>query len=438
MTRFRSFAAVLATMALLAGCSAGTAPATSAPSRVPSRPPAPVTVPQSTPVAEDVLILRRLASDAYGAYTMMFGRNGEQLFNLPDGAAARGFRTIAAATRSGDKTAVQLLSGEGGELQAQASIGGAWRLPAMGLVKRPAGVSADGRTVVLEQARETTTSPSRTSFAVVKVGNPTKTSTFSLDGDFSFDALSPDGSWLYVIEHRDGGTYRVRRADPVLGKLDDAVIVDKRSPGEVMSGYALTQLAAEDGWVYTVYAGADGLFIHALNTVDGVAFCIDLPRGDHAEATDATLASWALALGRNGHTLYAANGALGSISEISLDDFAVTRTVAVPKQVGAITLAKFEHGEWNDAGSAAVSPDGKVLYVAGPHGVTALETSKLSPIGVLGGDREYRSVTVGLTENVYAVDTAGALSRLGTPASPSHTRLGDDAYASIEGVLSLR
>jgi hypothetical protein len=435
MTRLRLVIVALATLALATGCSTGKA----SPSTAPASPPAHTTAPEpAVSDVDDILILRRLNPDANGIYTMMFGGNGEQLFSLPDGAAARGFLSIATATRDGDNTAVQLLSGEGGEPRAQVTIDGAWRLPTIGLAGRPAGISADASTIVLEQARDSTAAQSKTRFAVAKIDNAMKASTISLDGDFSFDALSPDGAWLYLVEHRAAGTYRVRRADVSTGKLDETLIVDKRDPGEIMSGYAVTQLAGPDGWVYTLYAGEDGPFVHALDTIDGLAFCIDLPAGDAAVTKETTLVSWALALEPEGRTLYAANGSLGTVSQISLDDFAVTRTVSLPKQVGAVTLAKFEHGEWSTAGSAAISPDGDTLYIGGPNGIVALATPELAVSGALGGDRAYRSVVVGGGGQVYAVDSGGVLSRLGTVGRPSETRLGKDLYASIEGLLSLR
>jgi hypothetical protein len=440
MTRLRLGIVALATLALATGCSTGKAgPSNAAPPRPPqTAEPASPTPDDAGTEAEDILILRRLEPDASATYSMLFGRNGEQLFSLPDGAASRGFLSIVRATPDGDRTAVELVSGEGGGAKAEATVDGAWRLPTVGLGRRPAGISADASTIVLEEARASTAARRTTRFATVILGDPIKTRTIELDGDFSFDALSPDGAWLYLIEHRAAGTYRVRRVDVSTGKLDDAPVVDKRDPGDVMFGYAVTQLPGPDGWVYTLYVGQDRPFIHALDTIDGVAFCIDLPAGDAAATTDATLASWALALEPQGRTLFAANGSLGTVSQISLDDFTVTRIGLLPKQVGAVTLAKFEHGDWSNAGSAAISPDGDTLYVATSQGVTAISAADLTALGALGGDRTYRNLVVGASGKVYGVDRAGALYRLGTIDAPSDTRLGNDSYAAIEGLLSVR
>jgi hypothetical protein len=159
---------------------------------------------------------------------------------------------------------------------------------------------------------------------------------------------------------------------------------------------------------------------------------------DPANETEATTAAWGLALTRDHRSLYAANSALGIVAELNLEDFAVTRTAVVPQRTGSIELAKFESGEWHDAGSVALSPDDKVLYVGGPHGISALATADLALTGTLGGDRGYRSIAVGAEGDVYAVDSGGGLYRLGTAAKPIEAVLARDGFTVIEGVVTLR
>jgi hypothetical protein len=44
-----------------------------------------------------------------------------------------------------------------------------------------------------------------------------------------------------------------------------------------MQGFAVTRTTSRDGrWAYTLYAGNEN-FVHALDTVGGKAFCIDVP-----------------------------------------------------------------------------------------------------------------------------------------------------------------
>ena len=103
----------------------------------------------------------------------------------------------------------------------------------------------------------------------------------ALRGDFSFDALSPDGRLLYLIHYlsrRDPTRYEVRAYDVPAGRLLPAPIVDPREADERMRGLPITRVASADGrWHYTLYDGAGSHpFIHALDTVGRTAVCIDL------------------------------------------------------------------------------------------------------------------------------------------------------------------
>jgi DNA-binding beta-propeller fold protein YncE len=429
--------AVLVAIAALAvsACSAGKAPsaATTPPATI--RPHSAVQATPQPPSGgpDDILIART----ANAGYQVLFGGSGESLFKLPDGAASAAWQTIATAEVAGDFTTVRLLAGEGGEPRGNATLRGRWQLPSVGLAGAATGLSADGRVVVLEEADADLTTARTTRFAVVTPSRG-KPRVITLDGAFTFDALSPNGAWLYLIQHSANGapTYQVRRAAVSTGKLDDTVIVDKRNPDEVMQGYAVTQRAGPDGWVYTLYQGAEGAFVHALDTAHGGAFCIDLP--DTETEDKAEVARWGLALEPRGSSLYAANGETGKLFEIDLEEFAVARQGSIPRQVGAIELAKFENGAWAAAGSVAVDPKGEILYVAGDDGVAALRTSDLSLVSRLDAGHAYRSVVVAASGTVYGIDVRGALMRLGSPSNPFIQPIATSGYASIEGVLTLR
>jgi hypothetical protein len=430
MTRFRLTALVLAAVLAVGACTAGkprpsvqAAPASAAP------------VHSSAALqTDDFLIVRQRGSGQTSGYAVVFAATGEVAFTVPDGAASAGFGMVAAAQPDGDHTLVRFLAGEGGEVRDEHRLAGSWQLPTTGVARRPAGISADGSTAVLEQP--SSSSRETTSFAIVKTGT-TKPRVVTFDGDLSFDALSPDGAWLYVIVHRNGGVYQVRRASTATGALDPGIIVDKRKPNEVMSGYAITQLVGRDGWVYTLYQGPEGPFVHALLTSDGAAFCIDLPETDKAVESDASASAWGLALSGSRRHLFAVNSALGTVSELDLENFELERTATLSPRSAGIELAKFESGKWRDAGSAAISPDGKVLYVGGPHGVSAVGTADLATITTLGGDRGYRSLAVSAAGQVYAIDADGGLHHLGSADEPSDTRLATDGIIAIEGVVTL-
>jgi hypothetical protein len=103
-----------------------------------------------------------------------------------------------------------------------------------------------------------------------------------LKGDFAFDALSPDGSMLYLINHvskKDINRYVVRAFDLDANRLLPGRIADRTQRGWVMNGVPLTRVTSADGrWAYTLYQNPGGYpFVHALDTVRGVAHCIGIP-----------------------------------------------------------------------------------------------------------------------------------------------------------------
>jgi len=103
-----------------------------------------------------------------------------------------------------------------------------------------------------------------------------------LDGDFSFDALSPDGETMYLIEYtdpRDPGAYQVRSFDLAAGELDPQPILDSEESPDEMRGLPQTRATSNDErWEYTLYdGGGNHPFIHALDVVEGTTVCIDLP-----------------------------------------------------------------------------------------------------------------------------------------------------------------
>ena len=103
----------------------------------------------------------------------------------------------------------------------------------------------------------------------------------TLRGDFSFDALSPNGRLLYLVEYLspdDPSRYLVRLYDLKAHRLLPDPIIDPREVGDVMRGMPVTRSYSPDGrFAYTLYDGAgEHPFIHALDTVEKSARCIDL------------------------------------------------------------------------------------------------------------------------------------------------------------------
>lgn len=145
------------------------------------------------------------------------------------------------------------------------------------------GLSRDGRTLVLESTGGPLSSPAK--FLLVDPTHWKVLKQITLPGSFTFDALSPDGSKMYLIQYtstRNLTNYIVREYDLHANRLLPGKIAarDEDGPEKKMAGYAITRTTSADGrWVYTLYQKpTSGMpFIHALDTVRGVAHCIDLP-----------------------------------------------------------------------------------------------------------------------------------------------------------------
>jgi hypothetical protein len=164
------------------------------------------------------------------------------------------------------------------------ALGGEWGVPAVAFDGTSGGLTRDGGTLVLADWGPPDHGALRGSsdFQLVDTETLRTRGRVSLEGDFAFDALSPDGSTLYLVEHVRGDDttrYRVRAYDLRADRLLRQVIADKRLQGWVMRGYPLKRAESADGrWVYTLYRQDDGYpFVHALDAVDRRAVCIGLP-----------------------------------------------------------------------------------------------------------------------------------------------------------------
>jgi hypothetical protein len=309
---------------------------------------------------------------------------GETMLDLPAGAVATtDWGREIVATPAGATTTVRDLVIEAGLGGPQLAIDGAWRLPTIGYDPTPVGLSADGSTAALVEATPAASAAGRalSRFAVLHVvplEGPARI--IELPGSFDFDAISLDGSILYVVEHLAGepeGAYQVRAVDVATGVMRDAVIADKRNIGEAMAGWPIAQVRRPDGLVMTLYRGAEHPFVHALNTAEAWAVCIDLP-GVHADDAKAAL-DWGLAEAPDGGAVFAVNATLGLVEDISPSDLLVRRSVAVQPLAGtSIVLAKYLHGGSGPVGRrVVVAPDGRTIYAAGAAGILVIDTDDL-------------------------------------------------------------
>lgn len=246
-----------------------------------------------------ILALLVFASSAPAALAdgpMPFAVQGGPGVVSPDGS----LRYLTLGT--GSNTVLAEVQTKDGMLHYETTLLGSYGIPAI-TGDLAGGLSRDGRTLVVGTPAFTTTT---SRFLVLDTRTLRVRNGIVLDGSFAFDALSPDASRVYLIQHTeakygDDSHYVVRAYDLRTNALLPGRIADRTQKSWVMDGYPLTRTASADGrWVYTLYQNAgDGYpFIHALDTVRGVAHCIGVPLTDQSG-----IYNLALSLGAGGRTL---------------------------------------------------------------------------------------------------------------------------------------
>src|SRR5437868_7863340 len=189
-----------------------------------------------------------------------------------DGVLGPGGSVRYVALQIGNRTGVEAVRVSGGRVLRFRSVKGVFGVPLVTQNGQAGGVSRNGRTLVLSTYPPFNPSGSATRFAVFNTQNLKLRRIVTLRGSFSYDALSPDGKTLYLIQYSQGVNtvrYRVRAFDLQGGRLLATVIADKRERawGAYMRGAPVSRATTRDGnWVYTLYGKPDGTaFIHALD-----------------------------------------------------------------------------------------------------------------------------------------------------------------------------
>src|SRR5207248_10233145 len=138
------------------------------------------------------------------------------------------------ALGAGRSTALETITADG--LVNSTSLKGSWGIP-MVTYSHAAGLSRDGRTLILQS---TGFPPTR--FLVLDARRLLVQDRFTLNGNFSFDALSPDASRLYLIQRVDTtdlSRYIVRAYDLPTHRLLPGRIADRTQKSWVMQGDAV-------------------------------------------------------------------------------------------------------------------------------------------------------------------------------------------------------
>jgi hypothetical protein len=441
---------IVLALASLVGCTtAGVSPGPSAAGRANASEPAggqllgtapAATSPEPATAGRDAWLLVGRATEP--GLHLIQATTGDAVFDLPAGAlATEDWGREIVATPAGARTTIRDLVVEADLGGPQLVIDGAWRLPTIGYDPTPVGLSADGSTAALVEATPAEAAVERavSRFAIVHVvplEGPARI--IELRGSFDYDAISPDGTILYVVEHLGGepdGRYQVRAVDVATGVMREAIIADKRNIGEAMAGWPIAQLRRPDGLVMTLYRGAEHPFIHALNTAEAWAVCIDLP-GAHADDAKAAL-DWGLAAAPDGGAVYAVNATLGFVEDISPSDLQVRRSVAVQPLAGSsIVLAKYLHGGSGPVGRrVVVAPDGKTIYAAGSAGILVVDTDQLAEVHRFLDGTEVAGL--GLTpdgQTLVALDAEGRIQLLDAASGALVAKVPADGFDRLLAV----
>jgi hypothetical protein len=202
-------------------------------------------------------------------------------------------RWVTVVDSANRETTVEALQTKGGNVLQSASLAGAWGIPLVAYDGTAGGLSRNNQTLVLAQANVVQqTKDTRFQIVDPKVLGSIE---ISLPGSFSYDALSPNGRLLYLIQHvsqSNANAYRVRAYDVATQRLLPGAIADRTQRGWTMQGTPVARTESPNGrFVYTLYQNPGGYpFVHELDTVRAKAHCVGVPfTGDQRTFMHATL-----------------------------------------------------------------------------------------------------------------------------------------------------
>lgn len=181
---------------------------------------------------------------------------------------------------------------------------GAYQVPVLTYNGSSSGISADGGTLVL--SRFSWIYPPRSSgFAILDTDlylrhpaepgerrPPHAITRVSFPDSYTFHAISPDGSTIYLSEHLArfvSGPVRIRALDASSGELLPPAAVGPSTRERRARGVPIARATSRDGrWAYTLYTGykprpgrlslTRRALVHALDTVTGRAHRVELPQ----------------------------------------------------------------------------------------------------------------------------------------------------------------
>ena len=220
-----------------------------------------------------VLAALVLPSSALAAYRTPYAAQGS-----PGVLSRDGTLRFGAYDAPGPTTVLATVNPSDGTRLKSSSLSGSFGIPMLTYNGVSGGLSHDGKTLILQSVGV----PPKTQFTIVGTDDLAVRDTITLNGLFGYDALSPDAKTLYLIQRKasdDLDHYVVRAYDLEEHTLLPGRIADRKQKSWVMQGRATARATSADGrWVYTLYQNPGGYpFVHALDTVKGVAHCVGIP-----------------------------------------------------------------------------------------------------------------------------------------------------------------
>ncbi len=306
------------------------------------------------------------------------GSHPKTVVSLPAGLTSLDHKRLYTAIAQSGKTTLRVVDTQSGATIRSLVIDGTYTTNGQDF--NNAVLSFDGHWLALRQLGQTSNG---TTIVLVDTQVGKLAQTIHLSGTFDLDAVNPDGSRIYLLErlHDTTGHYYVRLYNVVEHELYSNVIADKSEINDPrMVGTALARQMSSDGkFVYTLYVDTSRniAFVHVLPLTDQLYFarCLDLPVG----RAPSLLRYYTLTLSSDGTTLYAANGALGVVSTLSLDS-----GVIFNDQVSA-TLHFNPNANVNQDdktrllhNGAVLSPDNSKLYFVSMQGIMAINTNDIN------------------------------------------------------------
>jgi hypothetical protein len=197
------------------------------------------------------------------------------------GIALPGRGTNVVAFGMPKSTIVALVRARDGEVLRSTVVRGFYGVPLVTYDGTTGGLSGDGKWVTLSSYGPHPGLEGRTRFTVLSTATLEQRRSLVLRGSWSYDASSPNGSLLYLVQHFKASPsprYRIRLYDVAAGRLHPTPVVDRLGSEATMRGQPVTRTTSGTGrWAYTLYARKQHPpFVHALDTASRQAYCVDL------------------------------------------------------------------------------------------------------------------------------------------------------------------